>query len=60
MVPEPILLPDGSFVAQPLEKTAVYDPTWHNLWLNWGMLGLHAILYLFITFWIQKQKDIFR
>ncbi|MCL6433422.1 MAG: ATP-binding cassette domain-containing protein [Leptolyngbyaceae cyanobacterium HOT.MB2.61] len=60
MVPEPILLPDGSFVPQPFEKTAVYDPTWHNLWLNWGMLGLHAILYLFITFWIQKQKDIFR
>ncbi len=60
MVPEPILLPDGSFVPQPFEKTAVYDPTWHNLWLNWGMLSLHAILYLFITFWIQKQKDIFR
>lgn len=59
MVPEPTVLPDGSTIPLPFEKTAVYDPTWENLALNWGMLGLHALIYLVITFWVQKRKDIF-
>jgi len=58
MVPDPTKLPDGSTVPLPFEKTAVYDPTWHNLSLNWGMLCIHAIVYLFITFWVQKRKDV--
>ncbi len=59
MVPEAIKLPDGTTVAQPFEPTPVYDPTWENLLLNWGILCLHALTYLTITFWLQKQKDIF-
>lgn len=60
MVPEPTKLPDGSTLPLPFEKTAVYDPTWHNLTLNWGMLCLHAAVYLVITFWMQKRKDVFK
>ncbi|XGV94570.1 MAG: FHA domain-containing protein [Leptolyngbya sp. BL-A-14] len=60
MVPEPTTLPDGSTIPLPFEKTAVYDPTWHNLALNWGMLCLHAAVYLIVTFWVQKRKDVFK
>ncbi|MFN7528658.1 MAG: ABC transporter permease, partial [Dolichospermum sp.] len=41
------------------EATSVYDPTWGNLSLNWGILLLHATVYLLITFALQKRKDIF-
>jgi ABC transport system ATP-binding/permease protein len=59
LVPEPIILVDGSIVPQPFEVTSVYDPTWSNLNLNWGMLCLHTVVYLTIAFYLQKRKDIF-
>ncbi|MEA5576527.1 ATP-binding cassette domain-containing protein [Anabaena sp. UHCC 0451] len=59
LVPEAIKLPDGSLVPQPFEPTSVYDPTWGNLSLNWGVLLLHATVYLLITLGLQKRKDIF-
>lgn len=58
MVPEPTELPDGSVVPQPFEPTSVYDPTWENLGLNWGVLCLHAVIYLVATYGLQKRKDI--
>lgn len=36
----------------------VYLQTWGNLSLNWGMLLLHTIIYLTITYFLQKRKDI--
>jgi ABC-type multidrug transport system ATPase subunit/pSer/pThr/pTyr-binding forkhead associated (FHA) protein/ABC-type multidrug transport system permease subunit len=60
MVPAPTRLPDGSTVPLPFDASPVYDPTWHNLLLNWGMLGVHAIVYAVIAFWMQKRKDIFK
>ena len=60
MVPEPIKLPNGSTIPLTFDKSAVYDPTWHNLTLNWGMLCLHAAVYLGVTFWVQKRKDMFK
>lgn len=59
MVPEPTQLPDGSLMPLPFEPTAIYEPTWANLGLNWGMLLLHATVYLGLTLWVQKRKDIF-
>lgn len=59
MVPEPTTLLNGDTLPQPFEPTAVYDPTWQNLCLNWGMLCLHIIVYLGVTWWVQKRKDIF-
>jgi hypothetical protein len=59
MVPEALKLPDGSTAFRPFEPTAVYDATWENLALNWGILGLHILVYLTVTFWLQKRKDIF-
>ncbi|MCT7982072.1 ATP-binding cassette domain-containing protein [Laspinema sp. A4] len=59
MVPEPTQLPDGSLMPLPFEPTAIYEPTWANLALNWGMLLLHTTVYLGLTWWVQKRKDIF-
>jgi ABC transport system ATP-binding/permease protein len=59
MVPEAIKLPDGSTVPQAFEVTSVYHPNWSNLNLNWGILLLHSIIYLSVTCYLQKRKDIF-
>jgi ABC-type multidrug transport system ATPase subunit len=58
MVPEPIILFDGTEVSQPFEGSPVYDATWGNLALNWGILLLHAAIYLVIAYFLQKQKYI--
>ncbi len=59
LAPEPTILPDGSTVPQAFEPTSVYNSTWENLSVNWGFLLLHTAIYLFVTFWLQKRKDIF-
>lgn len=59
MVPKPIYLPNNRTIPLPFEPTAVYDTTWSNLNLNWGILFLHTTVYLVATFWVQKRKDIF-
>ena len=58
MVPAPIKLPNGSTLSQPFEPNPVYDPTWENLSLNWGILCVHILVYLMLTLWLQKRKDI--
>ena len=58
MVPALTKLPDGSTLPQPFEPTPVYDPTWSNLSLNWGILCVHILVYLMLTLWLQKRKDI--
>jgi ABC transport system ATP-binding/permease protein len=37
-----------------------YRADWDNLALCWGILLVHAAVYMFVTFWMQKQKDIFK
>jgi ABC-type multidrug transport system ATPase subunit len=59
MVPEATVLPDGTTMPLPFEPTAIYEPTWANLGLNWGMLLLHSTVYLGLTLLVQKRKDIF-
>ena len=41
------------------EPTSVYDATWSNLGLNWGILGLHILAYILLAMILQKRKDIF-
>lgn len=57
MVPEPQYYPDGSAIPQPFEMMSAYDADWPNLCLNWGLLIIHAAIYLAIALWRQKQKD---
>lgn len=49
-------IPGSEAIFQP---TPVYESTWLNLSLNWGMLGIHILAYLLFTVILQKQKDIF-
>lgn len=58
LVPEPTMLLDGTEIPLPFEGSPVYDPSWENLLLNWGVLLLHSLVYLGITFYLQKRKDI--
>ncbi|MEG4851470.1 hypothetical protein QUB10_11195 [Microcoleus sp. B5-D4] len=45
-----VRLCDRTILPQLFEKTAVYEPTWQNLALNyWQILGLHAAVYLTAT-----------
>jgi ABC transport system ATP-binding/permease protein len=43
---------------QVMKASAVYDTTWQNLGLNWGMLLLHSVVYIGVTIWLQKRKDL--
>ena len=58
LIPEQKKLPDGSLLPRPLDPTAVYDPTWQNLSLNWGILIVHCIVCLGIATYFQKRKDV--
>ena len=58
MVPEATKFPDGSTIPLPFPGSDVYNSTWENLGLCWGILGLHSLIYLAVTIWWQKQKDI--
>jgi ABC transport system ATP-binding/permease protein len=43
-----------------INTSPVYEPTWQNLGLNWGMLLLHSVVYLGVTVWLQKRKDLLK
>jgi putative ABC transport system ATP-binding protein len=58
LVPEPIILFDGSEIPRPFEGSEVYAPSWQNLLLNWGILALHSLIYLGATLYLQKRKDL--
>jgi ABC transport system ATP-binding/permease protein len=40
------------------EATPVYDATWENLRLNWGILCVHTLVYLIVALVLLKRKDI--
>jgi ABC-type multidrug transport system permease subunit len=42
-----------------LASNPAYAATWNNLAQNWSMLVLHALLYWFITLYLQRRKDIY-
>ena len=58
MVPQPVTLPDGSLLEQVYSPSSIYDATWSNLGLNWGILCVHILVYLSVALWLQKRKDI--
>ncbi|MCU0548977.1 MAG: ATP-binding cassette domain-containing protein [Leptolyngbya sp. Prado105] len=58
MVPESPKIPGVPDQPLPFEPSSIYDPTWQNLGLNWGLLCLHSLIYLGIALWLQKRKDL--
>lgn len=51
---------EGNPIDSPIKENLMFASTLENLALNWGILLLHTIIYLGITFWLQKRKDIFK
>ena len=58
MIPEQTKLPDGSLMPRAMDPSYVYDATWSNLLLNWGMLLIHVMVCLLLSGLFQKRKDI--
>jgi ABC-type multidrug transport system ATPase subunit/pSer/pThr/pTyr-binding forkhead associated (FHA) protein len=58
LLPKPPNLPGQALPPQPIEPNPIYDATWHNLSLYWGILCASALLYLTFALYLQKRKDI--
>lgn len=41
-----------------IERSDIYNSTWTNLGLNWGILLIHTAIYLGVTMWLLKRKDV--
>jgi hypothetical protein len=58
MIPPPIQIPGQAPIPQPIQVDSIYDPTWSNVGLSWWTLFLSAIVYLGVTLYLQKRKDL--
>lgn len=60
LVPGTIKNEQGEPIDLPIERLDMFDGTIKNLAINLAILLLHTAIYLSITFWLQKRKDIFK
>ena len=58
LVPESVQNGTGQAQTASFEPTPVYESSWENLALNWGIMGIHAAVAWIVAFWSQKRKDI--
>jgi ABC-type multidrug transport system ATPase subunit len=58
MVPKMKNTPGVPSLDKIVTTSSVYEPTWQNLSLNWGVLALQTLIFLGVTLWLQKRKDI--
>ena len=58
MVPKISNTPGVPSLDKIFTTSSVYDPTWNNLGLNWGILVLQTVICLAVALWLQKRKDI--
>jgi len=58
LVPKPMVFMDGTEIKPPFEGSPVYESNSSNLLLNIGILLLHSVIYLVVTYLLQKRKDI--
>ncbi|MEL6788067.1 MAG: ATP-binding cassette domain-containing protein, partial [Cyanobacteria bacterium J06607_15] len=59
MAPEQSQLLTSEMLNEIFQPSAVYEATWANLGLNWGILLLHTLIYSAIALIILRRKDIF-
>jgi len=53
-------IPEGTDPERiPIQEMPMFAATLANLGLNWAILLLHTLVYLGITLWVQKRKDIY-
>jgi ABC transport system ATP-binding/permease protein len=59
MAPKPNPALSEEMLNEIFKATPVYDATWSNLGLNWGILIAHTLIYAIIALIVQRRKDIF-
>ena len=59
MAPPPNPALSEEMLNEIFKATPVYDATWENLALNWGILMAHTLIYTIIALIVQRRKDIF-
>ena len=50
----------GIDFSQVMSASTVYDTNWKNLGLNWGMLLVQSVVYIGITIWLLRRKDLLK
>ncbi|WP_319419243.1 ABC transporter permease [Pleurocapsa sp. FMAR1] len=60
MAPKPNLTLSLQMLNEIFKSTPVYNATWGNLGLNWGILIAHTLIYTTMALIIQRRKDIFK
>ncbi|HEY9770747.1 MAG TPA: ATP-binding cassette domain-containing protein [Coleofasciculaceae cyanobacterium] len=59
MAPQPNQAFSTEMLNEIFKATPVYNATWENLSLNWGILIAHTLIYAIIALTMLRQKDIF-
>jgi ABC-type multidrug transport system ATPase subunit len=59
MAPQPNVAFKAQMLNEIFEASPVYDATWENLALNWGILIAHTVIYAIIALIVLRRKDIF-
>ena len=59
MAPEPNPVLTADILNEIFQPSPVYDATWSNLGLNWGILLAHTCVYSLIALIVLRRKDIF-
>ena len=59
MAPEPNQVLTAEILSDIFQPSAVYEATWSNLGLNWGILIAHTLVYGAIALIVLRRKDIF-
>ena len=59
MASQPNAVLNAEMLDQIFEASPVYDATWGNLTLNWGILIAHTLIYAIVALIVLRQKDIF-
>ena len=59
MAPEPNSVLTTEVLNEIFEPSTVYEATWSNLSLNWGILIIHTLVYSAVALVVLRRKDIF-
>jgi ABC transport system ATP-binding/permease protein len=59
MAPKPNPVLTAEVLKDIFQPSAVYEATWSNLSLNWGILLLHTLIYSIVALIVLRRKDIF-
>jgi ABC transport system ATP-binding/permease protein len=59
MAPKPNAVLNEEVLKDIFQPSAVYEATWSNLSLNWGILIAHTLIYSILALIVLRKKDIF-